>query len=96
MPPTTDWAIYNIQTPGMRGFQFGDPIRRPKKMSLELDGDDVEIEINIDQLASGPTPAITQSEMNRIIQSVHTIKNAQPILTVDPQREILSKVNPNS
>ena len=67
MPPTTDWAIYNIQTTGTRGFQLGDPIRRPKKMSLELEGEDVEIEINIDQLASGPAAAITQSEINRII-----------------------------
>jgi hypothetical protein len=96
MPPTTDWAIYNIQTTGMRGFQLGDPIRRPKKMSLELYGDDVEIEINIEQVAASPTPAITQSEINRIIQSVHTIKNAQPILTVNPQEEILSKLNPKS
>ena len=96
MPPTTDWAIYNIQTTGMRGFQLGDPIRRPKKMSLELYGDDVEIEINIGQPALGPTPAITQSEINRIVQSVHTIKNPQPILTVNPREELLSKLNPNS
>ena len=96
MPPTTDWAIYNIQTTGMRGFQLGDPIRRPKKMSLELYADDVEIEINIEQVAAGPAPAITQSEINRIIQSVHTIKNAQPILTVNPQQEILSELNPKS
>lgn len=65
-------------------------------MSLELYGDDVEIEINIEQVAASPTPAITQSEINRIIQSVHTIKNAQPILTVNPQEEILSKLNPKS
>jgi hypothetical protein len=96
MPPTTDWAIYNIQTTGLRGFQLGDPIRRPKKMSLELDGDDVEIEINISQAEKGPTPAITQSELNRIIQSAHKIKNAQPILTVAPHEEILSKLSPNS
>jgi len=96
MPPTTDWAIYNIRTSGLRGFQLGDPKRRPKKMSVELDGDDVEIEINISQAESGPTPAITQSEINRVIQSAHTIKNAQPILTFTPQEEILSKLNPNS
>jgi hypothetical protein len=94
MPPTTDWAIYNIQTSGLRGFQLGDPVRRPKKMSLELDGEDVEMEINISQVEKGP--AITQSELNRIIQSAHTIKNAQPILTIAPHEEILSKLNPNS
>jgi hypothetical protein len=96
MPPTTDWAIYNIKTTGLRGFQLGDPKRRPKKMSLELDGDDVEVEIDISQTGSGPTPAITQSEINRIIQSVHTIKNAQPVLTINPQEAILSKLNSKS
>jgi hypothetical protein len=94
MPPTTDWAIYDIQATSMKGFQLGDPIRRPKKMSLELDGDNVEIEFNIEQAASGPTPAITQSEINRIIQTAHTTKNAQPVLTVSPQEEILSELNP--
>jgi len=94
MPPTTDWAIYDIQSTSMKGFQLGDPIRRPKKMSLELDGDNVEIEFNIEQAASGPTPAITQSEINRIIQTAHTTKNAQPVLTVSPQEEILSELNP--
>jgi len=96
MPPTTDWAIYNIQTTGMRGFQLGDPIRRPKKMSLELYGDDLEIEINISQAEKGPIPRITQPDLNRIIQSVHTIKDVQPEVTVSPQEEILSKLNPKS
>jgi len=96
MPPTTDWAIYKIQTTGLRGFQLGDPERRPKKMCLELEGDDVEIEFNISQAESGPIPSITQSEINRIIQSAHTIKNAQPILTVTPREEILSRLIPSS
>jgi hypothetical protein len=65
-------------------------------MSLELDGDDVEIEINIFQAESGQTPAITQPEINRMTQSAHTIKNAQPILTFNAQEEILSKLNPKS
>jgi len=84
MPPTTDWAIYNVKSTNFRGFQLGDPRRRPKKMSIDLHGDDVEIEINIDQVPPGPTPAITQSEINRIIQSAHQTSVAQPILTVNP------------
>jgi hypothetical protein len=88
MPSTTDWAIYNIQTAGFRGFQLGDPRRRPRKMSLELNGDDAEIEINIEQAESSSTPAITQPELNRIIQSVRTTKNAQPSLTFNPQQDV--------
>jgi hypothetical protein len=84
MSPTTDWAIYNIRNESLKGFQLGDPIRRPMKMSLELYGDDVEMEINIAQNKSGPPRAITQSDINRIIQSAHTIANRQPVLNVNP------------
>jgi hypothetical protein len=84
MPPTTDWAIYTVQSANFKGFQLGDPRRRPRKMSLELFGENVEIEINIDQLQSAATPAITQAEINRIVQSAHQVSNAQPSLTVNP------------
>lgn len=84
MPPTTDWAIYNVRSKSLRGFQLGDPVRRPFKMSLELSGDDAEIEINFIQKQSGPTPAITQADINRIIQSAHSIANPQPVLSVNP------------
>ena len=36
------------------------------------------MEFNFDQLESGPTPAITQPELNRIIQTAHAIANAKP------------------
>src|ERR1700735_194561 len=84
MPPTTDWAIYNIRNKSLMGFQLGDPIRRPTKMSLELYGGDVEMEINIEQNKTGPIPAITQADINRIIQSARSVANAQPVLTVNP------------
>jgi hypothetical protein len=74
MPPTTDWAIYNVKSKEFRGFQFGDPARRPKKMSVELyASDDSELELNFEQKENGPTPRITQAEINRIIQSVHRV-----------------------
>jgi hypothetical protein len=84
MPPTTDWAIYDIRSKDFRGFQLGDPERRPKKMCLELFADDVEFEINISQNTSGPTHGITQAEINRIIQTVHKAAHPQSIFTVNP------------
>lgn len=84
MPPTTDWAIYNIRSNDFKGFQLGDPVRRPKKMCLELYADDVEFEINISQNTSGPTPGITQAEINRIIQTAHKAAHPQSIFTVNP------------
>lgn len=84
MPPTTDWAIYNIRSNDFKGFQLGDPVRHPKKMSLELYAADIEFEINIDQPVAGPTPGITQAEINRIIQTVRKAPQTQSILTVNP------------
>lgn len=84
MPPTTDWAIYNIRCDDYDGFQLGDPIRRPWKMSLEFYADDIEFEINIDQNVAGPAPAITQAEINRIIQTARKAPQAASVLTMNP------------
>lgn len=84
MPPTTDWAIYNIQSQNLRGFQLGDPIRRPKKMCLELYGEDVHFEINIFQNANLPSPGITQAELNRIIQTAREAPHVDSKFTVSP------------
>jgi hypothetical protein len=84
MPPTTDWAIFRVQSNGAKGFQLGNPARRPKKMCLELFTEDAEYEINISQDGAGVTPPITQAELNRIIQTVHKTADAQSTLTVNP------------
>jgi hypothetical protein len=84
MPPTTDWAIYNIRCDDYDGFQLGDPIRRPWKMSLEFYANDIEFEINIDQNVAGPAPAITQAEINRIIQTARKAPQAASVLTMNP------------
>ena len=81
-PPTTDWAIYNIRSKDFRGFQLGEPSRRPKEMCLQLYGQDVEFEFALGQKVSGPTPAITQADLNRIIQTVHKAPQARPTLIV--------------
>jgi hypothetical protein len=71
MPPTTDWAIFNVHSQEFKGFQLGDPLRRPQKMCVELISDDIELEITFTQNLKVPRPPITQAELNRIIQSVH-------------------------
>jgi hypothetical protein len=53
-------------------------------MCLELYADDVGFEINISQNTTGPTPGITQAEINRIIQTAHKATHTQSILTVNP------------
>jgi hypothetical protein len=84
MPPTTDWAIYEIQSQAFRGFQLGDPIRRPKKICIELYANDAHFEINIEQNTTAPGPGITQAELNRIIQTVRKIPHKDASFTVIP------------
>jgi hypothetical protein len=60
------------------------PRRRPVKMCLQLYADDVEFEINLEQNKTGPSPAITQADLNRIIQTAHKAATAQGILAVKP------------
>lgn len=82
MPPTTDWAIYKVSSERVKGFQLGDPVRRPKKICLQLFTGDAEFEINLSQTESGPP--ITQAELNRIIQTAHKAGHAEPTLSVSP------------
>ena len=84
MPPTTDWAIYNIRSQNFKGFQLGDPVRHPKKMSLELYGSDVHFEINIEQNTNLSAQGITQAEINRIIQTAHRATDPQSKISVSP------------
>ena len=84
MPPTTDWQIYKVSSGDLQGFQLGDPVRRPKKICVELFGKDIEFEINITQMADGPTPAITQQELNRIIQTAHRTADEQQMIKIFP------------
>jgi hypothetical protein len=69
--PMVDSEIYTIRSKDFQGFQLGNPLRRPRKMAVELYSDEVELEFNFNQKDSGPVPAITQAEINRIIQTAH-------------------------
>ncbi len=84
MPATTDWAIYNIRSSNFKGFQLGDPVRHPKKMCLELFGNDVHFEINIEQNTGLSSRGITQAEINRIIQTAHKSLDPRSKIGVSP------------
>jgi|HubBroStandDraft_6_1064221.scaffolds.fasta_scaffold23381_3 hypothetical protein len=84
MPPTSDWGIYSVASNEFKGFQLGNPARRPSRMCLELYRDDAHFEIVIDQNMVGPNPGITQAELNRIIQTTHKTASAQSTFTMKP------------
>ncbi|HEY0704098.1 MAG TPA: hypothetical protein VGD60_15115 [Candidatus Acidoferrales bacterium] len=80
-PPTTDSAIYNIRSKSFQGFQLGNPARRPAKMCLQLYADDIEIEISLEQSRTGPTPPVSQADLNRIIRSARKTTPPSTLVT---------------
>ena len=72
MPPT-DSGISLVKTPQFKGFQFGSPQARPIGISDELYADDGEIDVVFFQNKHSSAPAVSQAEINRVIQSVRKI-----------------------
>jgi hypothetical protein len=53
-------------------------------MCLQLYADDVEFEFNLEQNKNRLSPAITQVDLNRIIQTAHKAAHTQSIVIVNP------------
>lgn len=66
-------GIFKVQTHDFRGFQYGDPQRRPKSIDVEIFADDGGLAFLFAQRETGPVPAITQAEINRVIQSARKV-----------------------
>jgi hypothetical protein len=72
MVPATggETGIFAFDTPTLRGFQMGDPDKKPKSLSVRaLDMGDHQLEITFG-IQSGYAGQITQSEVNRVLQTV--------------------------
>ena len=66
-------GIFRVRNEKFEGFQFGDPLSRPKTMSVEMFGEDGGLRFIFAQKAEGVTPGITQAEMNRVMQTARKI-----------------------
>ena len=63
-------GIFEVAANGWRGFQFDDPAKKPRLVTLELyDPQDRRVEI-IFASKSGATERITQADINRVIQTL--------------------------
>ncbi|HUA00053.1 MAG TPA: hypothetical protein VMB02_06960 [Candidatus Aquilonibacter sp.] len=82
--PRAESGIFAIETPSFRGFQFENPRSRPPRVTDELYSSDGGIDLIFFQKTVGSAPAISQAEINRVIQSVHKIP-AQPAPVHPPQ-----------
>ncbi|HKF50887.1 MAG TPA: hypothetical protein VKB26_01125 [Candidatus Acidoferrales bacterium] len=72
MPPA-DTGIFSIRTPDFEGFQFEGTDRRPRKLTVELYSKDGGIDVIFFQKIDGSAHAISQPEINRVIQSIRKI-----------------------
>lgn len=70
IPREGESGIFRIQTGNFRGFQFGDPKQHPKSVEVEIFADDGGFGFVFVQQEKGPAPAITQAEINRVIESL--------------------------
>lgn len=73
VPKGGESGIFRVRTGGFQGFQYGDPQSRPKSLNVEIFADDGGLNFIFAQRGEGPSPAITQAEINRVIQTVRKI-----------------------
>jgi hypothetical protein len=62
-------GIFSIQTRDFKAFQFENPQARPSRITVELFSNDGGMEVIFMQKAGAA--AISQAEINRVIQSIH-------------------------
>ncbi len=70
IPQGGESGIYRIRTGNFQGFQYGNPQSRPKSVDIEIFGDDGGLAFLFVQKERGEVPAISQAEINRVIQSL--------------------------
>jgi hypothetical protein len=66
--PNAASGIFSIRTRDFKGFQFENPQMRPSRITVELFSNDGGIHVIFMQKAGAP--AISQAEINRVIQSI--------------------------
>lgn len=75
IPSGGETGIFRIRTGDFQGFQYGDPRSRPRSIDVEVFADDGGLAFLFAQSEKGPVPAITQAEINEVLQSVRKASN---------------------
>lgn len=73
IPRGGESGIYWIHTSNFQGYQYGNPQSRPKSLDVELFTEDEGLGFIFSQKEKGATSAISQGDINRVIQTVHKI-----------------------
>jgi hypothetical protein len=75
--PPTDSGIFLLHTPRFKGFQFGAAGRRPNRITVYLYDEKGGLNLIFFQGRHGSAPSISQAEINRVVQSVRRIGDAE-------------------
>lgn len=67
--PNAASGIFSVRTRDFEGFQFNNPQMHPSRITVELFSNDRGVHIIFMQKAGAP--AISQAEINRVVQSIH-------------------------
>jgi hypothetical protein len=78
MPSGADTGLYSVNSNGFQGFQYGDPSKRPKHITIDLLDDKSGIEFGIFQKTDAAAHAITQAQINRMLHSVRKMETVSP------------------
>jgi hypothetical protein len=67
-------GLFHLEEKGWKGFQYDDPAKKPKKVTLELyDPEDRHVEILLSP-GKGEGEHITQSDVNRVLQTLRPLE----------------------
>lgn len=72
MPSSSaETGIFRVQNQNYKGFQQGNPVKHPKGIIVSLYSDDGGVEFIFSNQDYHDPAAVTQPEINRIVQTVH-------------------------
>ncbi len=75
IPNGGETGIFRVRAGGFQGFQYGNPGSRPRSIDVEIFADDGGLAFLFAQNEKGSVPAITQAEINMVLQSVRKASN---------------------
>lgn len=75
LPKAAESGIFRVQNNNLKGFQQGDPTAHEKNILVDLYTDDGSVEFIFSQ--KDRNAAITQAEVNRIIQTLQQVPQSQ-------------------
>lgn len=73
VPTGGESGIFRVRNEKFQGFQYGDPQSRPKSLDVEIFAEDGGLSFVFAQKDKGAGAAITQGEINRVIQTARKI-----------------------